>query len=143
VQGVAYPAGLVTRAIAFAVDLGIVTVFFAAGAAIAGAAASLVGILRPEWLVATIGALAWFVVHAAYFAGSWTLVGQTPGMRLMRVRVVDARGNAPRVWAALVRWIGILLSIVPCFAGFLPVLVDDRRRGLADLLARTTVVSDP
>jgi hypothetical protein len=39
-----------------------------------------------------------------------------------------------------VRWIGILLSIVPCFAGFLPVLVDDRRRGLADLLARTMVV---
>jgi uncharacterized RDD family membrane protein YckC len=142
-EGVAYPAGLVTRAVAFAVDLGIVTVVFAAGAAIAGAAASLVGILRPEWLVAAIGALAWSVVHAAYFAGSWTLVGQTPGMRLMRVRVVDARGNAPGVLAALVRWVGLLLSIVPCFAGFLPVLVDDRRRGLADLLARTTVESDP
>jgi len=143
VEGVAYPAGLVTRATAFAVDLGIVTVVFAAGAAIVGAAASLVGILRPEWLVATIGALAWSVVHAAYFAGSWTLVGQTPGMRLMRVRVVDARGKAPGVAASLVRWVGLLLSIVPCFAGFLPVLVDDRRRSLADLLARTTVVSDP
>ena len=143
VEGVAYPAGLVTRTVAFAVDLGIVTVVFAAGAAIAGAAASLVGILRPEWLVAAIGAVAWSVVHAGYFAGSWTLTGQTLGMRLLRVRVVDARGKPPGVLAALVRWVGILLSIVACFAGFLPVLVDDRRRGLADFLARTTVESDP
>jgi uncharacterized RDD family membrane protein YckC len=34
---------------------------------------------------------------------------------------------------------GLLLAIVPCFAGFAPVLVDSRRRGIHDWLAGTTV----
>ena len=32
------------------------------------------------------------------------------------------------------------MSIIPLFAGFLPVLVDDRRRGLLDMIAGTVVV---
>jgi len=38
-----------------------------------------------------------------------------------------------------VRFFGLLLAIVPRFAGFLPVLLDDRRRGLHDFLAGTIV----
>jgi uncharacterized RDD family membrane protein YckC len=41
-----------------------------------------------------------------------------------------------------VRLIGLVLAIVPCFAGFLPALVDDRRRALPDLLAGTVVLYD-
>lgn len=140
--GEAYPAGLVIRATAFAVDVCIVTVIFAAGAAIVGAAAELAGVLRPEWLVALVSGLALTAVQIGYFAGSWTLAGQTPGMRLLHLRVTDATGAPPGVLRSLVRWVGLTLSIVPCFAGFLPVLVDDRRRSLADLLAKTTVESD-
>jgi uncharacterized RDD family membrane protein YckC len=39
-----------------------------------------------------------------------------------------------------VRLIGLGLAIIPLFAGFLPVLVDDRRRGLHDFLAGTVVL---
>jgi hypothetical protein len=38
-----------------------------------------------------------------------------------------------------VRFAGLLLAIVPLFAGFLPVLFDERRRGLPDYLAGTVV----
>jgi hypothetical protein len=38
---------------------------------------------------------------------------------------------------------GLALCIVPCFAGFIPVLFDRRRRGLHDYLAGTSVVNDP
>ena len=69
VEGVAYPAGFVTRATAFAVDLAIVTVVFGAGRRSPDGCLAR-GDPAPGWLVATIGALAWFVVHAAYFAGS-------------------------------------------------------------------------
>ena len=41
---------------------------------------------------------------------------------------------------ALVRLAGLALAIIPCFAGFIPVLIDDRRRGLPDFLAGTVVV---
>ena len=37
------------------------------------------------------------------------------------------------------RLIGLGLAIIPFFAGFLPVLVDDRRRGIHDMLAGTVV----
>jgi uncharacterized RDD family membrane protein YckC len=37
----------------------------------------------------------------------------------------------------------LTLAALPLFAGFLLILVDDRRRGLHDRLARTVVVEDP
>ena len=40
------------------------------------------------------------------------------------------------------RLLGLALSIIPCFAGFLPALVDGRRRALQDFIARTLVVYD-
>jgi uncharacterized RDD family membrane protein YckC len=41
---------------------------------------------------------------------------------------------------ALLRFVGLTLAALPLFAGFLLILVDDRRRGLHDRLARTVVV---
>jgi uncharacterized RDD family membrane protein YckC len=38
--------------------------------------------------------------------------------------------------------VGLLLAIVPLFAGFLPVLFTARRRGLPDYVAGTVVVYD-
>ena len=49
-------------------------------------------------------------------------------------------GSPPSVGRALVRLVGLVLAIVPLFAGFLPVLFDRRRRGLQDYLARTVVL---
>ena len=42
----------------------------------------------------------------------------------------------------VVRLIGLVLAIVPMFAGFIPVLFSKRRRGLPDFLAGTVVVYD-
>ena len=58
-----------------------------------------------------------------------------------RVRGPD--GSPPSIGRSLVRLIGLLLSIVPLFAGFVPVLFTERRRGLADFLAGTVVVYEP
>jgi uncharacterized RDD family membrane protein YckC len=77
---------------------------------------------------------------SAYFVLFWTTTGQTPGMRLMQLRVVTATGAPPRFWRSVLRLIGLGLAIVPLFAGFLPVLVDDRRRALQDFLAGTVVL---
>jgi hypothetical protein len=42
----------------------------------------------------------------------------------------------------MVRVVGVVLAALPLFAGFVPVLFTDRRRGLADWLADTVVVND-
>jgi uncharacterized RDD family membrane protein YckC len=39
-----------------------------------------------------------------------------------------------------VRFVGLTLAALALFAGFLLILVDDRRRGLHDVVARTVLV---
>ena len=76
-----------------------------------------------------------------YFAVFWSTTGQTPGNRLMHIRVCDADdGTVLSLWRSVVRFGALVLAALPLFAGFLPVLVDDRRRGVHDMLAGTVVV---
>jgi uncharacterized RDD family membrane protein YckC len=85
-------------------------------------------------------AVGWSVLVATYFISFWSLAGQTPGMRLLRIRVL-APGGAPLSFGrATLRVVGLALAIIPCFAGFIPALFDSRCRALPDLIATTTVV---
>ena len=84
----------------------------------------------------------WLVWAVAYFVTFWSTTGQTPGNRLLRIKVVRARdGGVPRPRQSLIRFVGLTLAAIPLGAGFLPILFDDRRRGLQDMLARTVVIS--
>ena len=49
----------------------------------------------------------------------------------------------PEASSSLVRFVGLIVAILPLCAGFLPALVDGRRRALQDLLAGTGVVYEP
>jgi uncharacterized RDD family membrane protein YckC len=133
-------AGLATRALALAVDVAIVQVIVFSGAAILGLVGSLVGEFKIDTtLTRVLAASAWALTVAAYFVMFWCTVGQTPAMRMMGIRVVAADGRPPGFPRSVVRLIGLGLAIIPLFAGFLPVLVDDRRRALQDMLAGTVV----
>jgi uncharacterized RDD family membrane protein YckC len=131
--------GLVSRAIGLAVDAGLAHVAFLVVAASVGLVLSLADSISPGWVEGAIAGGGWGVVVAVYFVSFWTATGQTPGMRIMRLRVVRADGGHLSVWRSLVRLVGLILAIVPLFAGFLPVLVDSRRRALPDYLAGTVV----
>jgi uncharacterized RDD family membrane protein YckC len=134
--------GVATRAIALATDAALATVLFMAVVGITALIGSLVGGLRPEWLVGALLSVGWSLVAGAYFVLFWTSTGQTPGMRLMRVRVRGPAGENPSIGRSLIRLVGLVLAIVPLFAGFIPVLFTERRRGLPDFLAGTVVLYD-
>jgi uncharacterized RDD family membrane protein YckC len=135
-------AGVVTRALALAIDAGATLVAYMALVGLTSLIASLVGNLRPAWLAGLLLTAAWFLIVVPYFILCWSTAGQTPGMRVLRLRVQRLDGTALSVGRAAVRVVGLVLSIVPVFAGFVPVLFSDRRRGLADYLAGTVVVYD-
>ena len=131
--------GLVSRAVGLVVDAALAQLTFLVIAASVGLVLSLADWLSPGWVGGAIAGGGWGVVVAVYFVSFWTATGQTPGMRIMRVRVVRADGGQLSVWRSLVRLVGLVLAIIPLFAGFLPVLFDRRRRALPDYLAGTVV----
>ena len=133
-------AGIATRAVALAFDAELVHAIVLVGLGLLGLVGSLVGDLRPGWLVAALVGVAWTLSVAFYFVLFWSVTGQTPGLRAMRLRVVDRGGRPPSLGRASIRLVGLVLAIVPLFAGFLPILFDDRRRGLHDYLAGTVVL---
>jgi uncharacterized RDD family membrane protein YckC len=135
-------AGIATRGVALAVDAALATMIFLTGTAVIGLVVSLVWDPRPAPVVGTVIGIAGLLVEVAYFTGFWSTAGQTPGMRLLRLRVVDGAGSAPGLGRSLVRLVGLAVAILLLFTGFLPVLVDDRRRALQDFLASTVVVYD-
>ncbi|HEX4678345.1 MAG TPA: RDD family protein [Gaiellaceae bacterium] len=135
-------AGIVTRAIALAVDALLIVVIFTVLSGFVALITSLVGTLRPAWLVGLLLGVGGAIVSAGYLILFWSSAGRTPGMGLLRLRVRRPGGGPPSVARATVRTFGTWLAIIPLFAGYLPVLFDRRRRGLPDYLAQTEVVYD-
>jgi uncharacterized RDD family membrane protein YckC len=138
-------AGVVTRTLALAFDGLVLNLGMALVAAIVGLALSVFG-ERPEDpdTAVLVGAgCAWLLVAAAYFAGFWTLTGQTPGMRVLRIEVAAADGRHLSVGRAVIRLVGMVLAALPLMAGYALILIDSRRQGLHDKLAGTLVCYVP
>jgi uncharacterized RDD family membrane protein YckC len=139
-------AGLVTRTIAYCLDIAVINlVAFLTGAAVA-LAGSFVGGLpeKLQKLGVIVGGVAYVLWVIGYFATFWSTNGQTPGSRVMRIRVTDALGGSRvSLLRSVVRVGGLVLATIPLFAGFWIMLWDDRGRCLQDRLARTTVVHAP
>jgi uncharacterized RDD family membrane protein YckC len=136
-------AGVASRGAALVVDAFAIVAGTAVVGGAAGLVAAVVGGVRPDWLAQTLLSLAALAIAVGYFVVFWQTAGQTPGMRLMGVRVLSTRHDVRLSgWQAILRTIGLALAIIPCFLGFLPALFDSRRRALPDYLAGTVVVYD-
>jgi uncharacterized RDD family membrane protein YckC len=136
--------GVATRGLALVVDAFVVVAVSLAIGAAAGLVGELVGGIRPHWLAGLLLGGAGAIVALTYFTLFWSTAGQTPGMRLMHVRVLR-EGRADHgltLGRAFLRTVGLGLAIIPCFLGFVPALFDSRRRALPDYLAGTVVVYD-
>ena len=135
--------GLVTRAVAAAVDGGILNLAFLAASALSGVTAA--GVLgdaeSPTGSAIALGAALWIGAGGLYLATFWALAGQTPGMRFLSIRLEAPGGHKIGLRRALRRLLGTALSI-PLALGFLLIPFDPRRRSLADRLAGTEVLED-
>jgi uncharacterized RDD family membrane protein YckC len=92
---------------------------------------------------ATIWTLVIIAVSLVYFPYFWQRRGQTPGMRMLGIRVVRDNDGGPLGWgAAILRYIGYAINsiIFGLPIGWLWILFDSRRRGWHDLIGGTVVV---
>ncbi|MDX1657469.1 MAG: RDD family protein, partial [Nitriliruptorales bacterium] len=86
-----------------------------------------------------IGLLVWGFL---YFWVSTAIVGRTPGMAVLGLRIVSRQGAPLRPRSALIRVLVLPISALPFGAGFLGIVLDRERRALHDVAAGSAVVYD-
>ena len=135
-------AGLATRTIAAAIDLGLL---FAGYSVISGVLASVFqnvfGNSPSPVLVVLFSALG-FVVGGAIFMAFWALAGQTPGMRFLAIRLTYHGSRRIPFGCASRRVFAVILSLIPFGLGYFAILRDPRRRAWADRMTGTEVIYD-
>jgi uncharacterized RDD family membrane protein YckC len=135
-------AGAFTRALAFVIDVGVLNLAFIAISALLAFVASLVFPSDAAVPALAIGAVAWLVAGAAFMVAFWGLIGQTPGMRIVGLRVVSLDQPSMDLRIAIRRLFGFVLAVITLGLGFLGIVFSDRRRGLEDTLGHTEVHYD-
>lgn len=99
------------------------------------------------WLIGLIlsnSGLGWgasFLLGVAYNAYFWTQNnGQTPGKKLMNIRVVKVDGSPLQIGDAVIRYIGYYINSFVFAIGWIWALFDENKQGWHDKLASTLVV---
>ncbi len=82
------------------------------------------------------------IIDIAYFLYFWSGSGggQTPGMRVMNLKVVRTDGSDLDIVRALVRYVGLIIASIPILIGVIWVAFDSNKQGWHDKIAGTYVV---
>jgi uncharacterized RDD family membrane protein YckC len=136
-------AGIVSRSIAFGVDIGAAWGIYTLGAAavslfwqlVSGHSIQAAG--HPQAASLILAGWAFF-----YFAAQWALSGQTLGMALFGIRVVRTDGSSIGSRQAVIRALVLPVSVAVFFLGFVGILTNRRRKAWQDHAADTVVVYD-
>jgi uncharacterized RDD family membrane protein YckC len=132
------PAGAGSRFLAIMIDATIIL-------AVATTIGSLLSMVLPRGAARAI-----FVTINFFLTWAWHIwfetrkQGRTPGKRILKIRVIDARGLPVSLHQSLVRNITRTLDFIPLFygVGAIAVMCSKSRRRLGDIIADTLVVRD-
>ncbi len=99
----------------------------------------------PKWVIA-IMIIVVFLLFTSYFAFfEWLWNGQTPGKKLLRLRVIREDGRPITLWESVARNLLRLFDIMPLpfySIGFIAVFLSGRDQRIGDLFAGTVVVRE-
>ncbi|MFT3707855.1 MAG: RDD family protein [Archangium sp.] len=140
-------AGLGSRAMAYLIDvllLGAIAIvaYFGASFFVANPYELLQGLSSTVRIIAVSALIGGLWVFWTLFEVLWN--GQSPGKRLVRIRVVKADGSPTTFFSSAVRNLLRLIDFLPtCYpVGVITMLIDRKHRRLGDLLAGTVLVRD-
>jgi uncharacterized RDD family membrane protein YckC len=135
-QGASGPrANFGQRLVAVIIDSIVYGVVFAVLFGIASAISDTLAVI--VYIIGLVGAL----VYYSYFEGSPS--GQTPGKKVMNIRVIDFSSGAPIGFGrGLIRSVSKYVSSIPCALGYLWMLWDREKQTWHDKLATTVVVPE-
>jgi uncharacterized RDD family membrane protein YckC len=136
-------AGPVTRLLAYALDLLIVSVVFTLGAAMVSLA---VDIATPWELSISEESPFTLVLYLGFFGlylgNSWVVFARTPAMSLLGLRICRADGSELDARHGFIRLLAFPLGFLTLGAGFLGIIFGKTHQALYDRIADTAVVYD-
>ena len=91
------------------------------------------GVILPYYGISVLLNMTYFT----YFHGT---IGQTPGKRLLGLKVIDTTGKEMTLGIAFLRWVGYIISKLFLFLGFIWIAFDRRKQGWHDKIAGTCVI---
>ena len=102
----------------------------------------------PNWIIAVM-IIVLFLLFTGYFAlFEWWWDGQTPGKRLMKLRVIREDGRPITLWEAIARNLLRIFDAIPGFVipiysiGLIVVFLSNRDQRVGDLFAGTVVIRE-
>lgn len=102
----------------------------------------------PKWTIAVM-IIVLFMIFAGYFVFfEWLWNGQTPGKRLLKLRVIREDGRPITLWEALARNLLRIFDAVPGFVlpvysiGLIAIFLSGRDQRIGDMFAGTVVVRE-
>ena len=135
----------------FSIALVAILVMSAAGtSAFTGAEGSDGGLLAdmPNWIIAVM-IIVLFILFAGYFIFfEWIWNGQTPGKRLLKLRVIREDGRPITFWEAIARNLLRIFDAIPGFVipiysiGLITIFLNDRDQRVGDIFAGTVVIRE-
>jgi uncharacterized RDD family membrane protein YckC len=102
----------------------------------------------PKWTLA-IMILVLFLIFASYFiVFEWIWNGQTPGKRLLKLRVIREDGRPLTLWEAIARNLLRIFDAIPGFVipvysiGLIVIFLSNRDQRVGDIFAGTVVIRE-
>jgi uncharacterized RDD family membrane protein YckC len=134
-------AGAVSRLVAFGADVGASWGLYTLGVALFNAAYKLVtgnsyNLSNHQVLAVVILAIWEFI----YYSYQWAVSGRTIGMAIFGLQVVTTEGGPIGVRQAVLRTLGLALSVALFWFAFWGIIFQRERRALDDFIAGTVVV---
>jgi uncharacterized RDD family membrane protein YckC len=134
----------------FTIFLIVIAVAVAAGSPVLDSVETSEGILAtsPKWMIA-IMIIAVFSLFAGYFiVFEWLWNGQTPGKRLMKLRVIREDGRPITLWESVARNLLRIFDAAPGFiipvysVGVIVIFLSGRDQRVGDIFAGTVVIRE-
>ena len=102
----------------------------------------------PKWMIAAM-IIILFLIFAGYFIFfEWIWNGQTPGKRLLKLRVIRDDGRPITLWEAIARNLLRIFDSVPGFllpiysVGLIVIFLNNRDQRVGDIFAGTVVIRE-
>jgi uncharacterized RDD family membrane protein YckC len=137
------PAGFISRAEAFVVDLIILAIVtYGANFLFDLIYNFFVRMIFRSWPAPSGQFAPWvsLFITLAYFIYFWDIVGATPGKMIFGLKITRLDGGDVSFARSVVRFLGYWVSAIVFFLGFFWVIFDNRRQSWHDKLADTRVI---